>query len=90
MKEDMEDYHWVMFIHAMDFFEYRASLKKSILEHFFTSLLQDLSTKDLVSFDNFLSTKFMKPNRRLYVTSGRQAWVPQDLNNKVLKQVVNR
>jgi hypothetical protein len=86
----MEDYHWVMFIHVMDFFEYCASLKKPILEHFFTSLLQDLLTKDLVSFDNFLSTKFMKPNRRLYAIPGRQAWVPQYLKNKVLKQLVNR
>jgi hypothetical protein len=31
----MEDYHWAMFIHAMDFFLYHASLKKSILEDFF-------------------------------------------------------
>jgi hypothetical protein len=29
-KEDMEDYHLVMFTHAMDFFQERASLKKSI------------------------------------------------------------
>jgi hypothetical protein len=29
-KEDMEDYHWVMFTHAMDFFQERASLKKLI------------------------------------------------------------
>jgi hypothetical protein len=29
-KEDMEDYHWAMFTHAMDFFQERASLKKPI------------------------------------------------------------
>jgi hypothetical protein len=29
-KEDMEDYHWAMFTHAMDFFKERASLKKPI------------------------------------------------------------
>jgi len=29
-KEDMEDYHWVMFTHAMDFFQEWASLKKLI------------------------------------------------------------
>jgi hypothetical protein len=29
-KEDMEDYHWVMFTHAMDFFQEHASLKKPI------------------------------------------------------------
>jgi hypothetical protein len=44
VKKDMEDYHWVMFTHAMEFFQECASLKKSIEEHFFTSLLQDLST----------------------------------------------
>ncbi len=39
LKEDMEDYHWVMFTHAMDFFQEHASVKKPILEHIFTSLL---------------------------------------------------
>jgi hypothetical protein len=37
-KEDMEDYHFAMFTHAMDFFQEhmdeRASLKKPTLEHF--------------------------------------------------------
>jgi hypothetical protein len=28
LKEDMEDYHWAMFTHAMDFFKEHASLKK--------------------------------------------------------------
>jgi hypothetical protein len=27
-KEDMEDYHWVMFTHTMEFFKECASLKK--------------------------------------------------------------
>jgi hypothetical protein len=52
----LEDYHWAMFTHAMDFFKEHTSLKKSILEHFFTSLLSDLSTKDLVTLGNLLST----------------------------------
>jgi hypothetical protein len=30
LKEDMEDYHWAMFTHAMDFFQECANLKKSI------------------------------------------------------------
>ncbi len=47
LKEDMEDYHWVMFTHAMEFFQERTSLKKSIPKHFFTSLLQDLLIEDL-------------------------------------------
>jgi hypothetical protein len=71
MKEGMEDYHWAMFTHAMDFFQDRASLKKLIPRHFFTSLLEDLLMEDLVSLGNLLSTKFMKPSRRLYVTPSR-------------------
>ncbi len=31
-KEDMENYHWAMFTHAMDFFQKWASLKKPIPE----------------------------------------------------------
>jgi hypothetical protein len=60
-KEDMEDYHYMMFTHAMDFFEEHISLKKPILEHFFTSLLSNLSTKDLVTYGNLLSIEFLKP-----------------------------
>jgi len=60
-KEDMENYNWVMFIDAMDFFKKCGNLKKPILEHFFTSLLNDLSTKDLVMLGIMFSTKFMKP-----------------------------
>jgi hypothetical protein len=62
-KEDMEDYHHAMFTHAMDFFQERVSLKKPIPKHFFMNLLKDLSTKDLVTLGNLLSTKFMEPNR---------------------------
>jgi hypothetical protein len=50
-----------MFTHAMNFFKEHVSLKKSILEHFFTNLLNDLSTKDLVTLGNLLSIEFMKP-----------------------------
>jgi len=84
---DVEDYHWAMFTHAMEFFQECASLKKLIPKHFFISLLQDLLIKDLVSLGNLLSTKFMKPNRQFYVTPSRQTWVPQDLKNKMLKLV---
>jgi hypothetical protein len=55
-KEYMEDYNWVMFTHAMDFFKKHVNLKKLIPEHFFTSLFYDLSIKDLVTFSNLLST----------------------------------
>jgi hypothetical protein len=79
-----------MFTHVMDFFKKHASLKKSILEHFCTSLLIDLSTKDLVILSNLLLTKFMKLKRQLYATLTRQTWVPPKLNNKVLKAPMNR
>ncbi len=73
----------------MGFFQERPSLKKSILKHFFISLLKDLSMKDLVTLGNLLSTKFMEPSIWLYATPSRRAWVPQYLKNKVLKQHVN-
>jgi hypothetical protein len=59
----MEDNQWAMFTHAMDFFQEWASLKKSILEHFFTNLSKDLSMEELVTFGNFLSTEFMEPSK---------------------------
>jgi hypothetical protein len=48
-KEDMENYYWVMFKHAMDFFQEQASLKMLIPKHFFMSLLKDLLMEDLVT-----------------------------------------
>ncbi len=72
-KEDMEDYYWVMFTHAMNFFQRHVSLKKPILEHLFTSLLHNLSTDDLVSLGNFLSKFFMKLSKRIYATVSKQA-----------------
>jgi hypothetical protein len=61
-KENMEDYHWMMFT-CHGFFSTRASFKRPILEHFFTSLLNDLLTKDLVTLGNLLLIKFLKPRR---------------------------
>ncbi len=55
------------------FFQKCASLKKLIPKHFFKSLLNNLSRKDLVTFGNLLSIKFMKPKRRFYGTPSRQA-----------------
>jgi hypothetical protein len=88
-KEDVEDYNWTMFTHSMDVFKKPTSLNKLIPEYFFTRLLSDLSTKDLVMYNNLLSTKFMKPQRQLYATLGRWAWVPPKLRNKVLKLQAN-
>jgi hypothetical protein len=48
----MEDYNWVMFTHAMDFFKEFANLKKLVLKHFFTSLLNDLLIEDMVTLGN--------------------------------------
>ncbi len=48
--------HWAMFTHAMDFFQEWASLKNMIPKLFFTSLLKDLLTEDLVTLGNLLST----------------------------------
>ncbi len=58
-KDDMEDYNLAMFTPTMDFCKKRVSLKKLIPKHFFTSLLNDLSTKDLLTLGNLLSIKFM-------------------------------
>jgi hypothetical protein len=62
----MEDYNLAMFTYAMDFFKKHTNLKKPILKHFFSSLLSDLSTKDLVTLGNLLSIEFMKPKRQLH------------------------
>jgi hypothetical protein len=88
-KGNMEDYNLAIFTNAMDFFEEHMSLKKSIPEHFFTSLLNDLSTEDLVTFGNLLLIKCMKPKKWMYATSCKQAWVPQKLKNKVLNHLMN-
>jgi hypothetical protein len=62
-KENVEDYKLAMFTHAMNLFKECANLKWSIPEHFFTSLLSDLSIQDLVTLGNLLPTKFMKPKK---------------------------
>jgi len=62
-KDDMEDYNLAMFTHAMNFFKECASLKKPILKHFFTSLLNNLSIEDLLTFGNLISIEFMNPRR---------------------------
>ncbi len=55
LKEDMEN-HQAMFTYAMDFFQQHTSLKKPVPKHFFPSLLNFLSTHDLVTLGNLLST----------------------------------
>jgi alpha-L-arabinofuranosidase len=89
-KENMEDYNLAMFTPAVDFFKEHMNLKNTIPEHFFTSLLSNLSIEDLVTLCNLLSTEFMKLKKRFYAIIGKQAWVPQELRNKVLNHPVNR
>jgi hypothetical protein len=62
-KDDMEDYNLAMFTHAMNFFKECASLKKPIPKHFFTSLLNELSIEDLLTFGNLISIEFMNPQQ---------------------------
>jgi hypothetical protein len=68
-KKDMEDYHWAMFTHAMDFFQECASLKKLILEHLLTNLLNWFVNKGF----GFPWQPPIKPSKQLYVTSGKWA-----------------
>jgi hypothetical protein len=49
-KDDMEDYNLAI-THAMDFFKECAILKKPIPEHFFTSLLNNLSIETLLTLE---------------------------------------
>jgi hypothetical protein len=44
---------------------------------------------DLTTFGNQVSIEFMKPHKQLYAILGKQAWVPQEFKNKVLKHLVN-
>jgi hypothetical protein len=80
-KGGMEDL--AMFTHAMHFFKEHANLKMSIPKHFFTSLLNNLSTKDLLTIGNLLSTEIMNPQQRLYATPSKQACVPQEMEQSL-------
>jgi hypothetical protein len=55
-KEDVEDYNVAMYTHVMDFFKEQTNFLKLILTYFFTCLVNNLSTKDLVTLGNLLST----------------------------------
>jgi hypothetical protein len=66
------------------------SFKNQIPEHYFTTLLKDLSNKDLVALCGLITTKIWKPQKRLYVTPRGRAWVPQHERNKVFQLHVNQ
>jgi hypothetical protein len=70
-------------------FETTCKPSKTFLEHYFTSLLKDLSNKNLVTLCELLVTEIAKPRRRLYATLKREAWLPQHDINKVLEALMN-
>jgi hypothetical protein len=55
IAHDVKNYHWAMFKHTMEFLKQLASLKKPLLEHYFTSLLKDLSNENLVTLCELLT-----------------------------------
>jgi hypothetical protein len=66
-----------MFTHAMNFLKECENLKWEFKEvdskTFFTSLLNDLSTKDLITLGHLLSTKILKSRKQLYATPSKQS-----------------
>jgi hypothetical protein len=53
-KEDMKDYNWVMFTHAMEFFKERTNLKKPISKAFFHKLTKQFVDKRLGNLWEFV------------------------------------
>ncbi len=58
-------------------FETTHKPKKPLLKHYFTSFLKDFSTKNLVTLCKLLAIEITKLLKKLYVTLGRKAWIPQ-------------
>jgi hypothetical protein len=79
-----------MFRHVMEFLKQHTSLKKPLLEHYFTSILKDLSNEHLVTLCELLVTKIAKLKRRLYASPWRRVWVPNHDKNKVLQVLVKQ
>jgi hypothetical protein len=65
-----------MFKHVMEFLKQHTSLKKPLLEHYFTSFQKDLSNEDLIALCELLAT-IAKPQIRLYAIPSKQGWVLQ-------------
>ncbi len=74
----------------MEFLKKCTSLKKSLPQHYFISLLKDLSNENLVTLCGLLAIEIEKPKKKLYAILGRRAWVPQHERNKVLQLHVNQ
>jgi hypothetical protein len=62
-----------MFKHVMESLKQHTSLKKPLLEHYFTSFLKDLSNVDLIALCELLATKIAQPQKRLYAIPGKRA-----------------
>jgi hypothetical protein len=60
-KEDMEDYHWVMFTHVLEFFQEQASLKKPNSITFLHKLIAGF-------VDGGLSFPWQPPINKIYET----------------------
>jgi hypothetical protein len=60
IKEDIRNYHWVMFKHAMEFLKQCPSLHKPFLQHYFISFMKDLLTKNLSAHYELLVRKIAK------------------------------
>jgi hypothetical protein len=65
----------------MEFLKQRISFKMPLLEHYFTSILKDLSTKNLVTFYELLAREIGKSQRRLAYNS-KQASLGLTTSNK--------
>jgi hypothetical protein len=50
-----------MFKHAMEFLKQCINLKTPLLEHYFTSVLNNLSIEDLVTYCELLAREIAKP-----------------------------
>jgi len=60
-------------------FEIMRMLKKNPLpKYYFTSFLKDISNENLVALCE-LAIEIVKPQKRLYTTLGKWAWVPRNL-----------
>jgi hypothetical protein len=73
ITQDIKDYHWAMFRHAMEFLKQHINLKKPLPEHYFTNILKYLSNGDLVALCGLLAIEIGKPKKRLYATPRRWA-----------------
>jgi hypothetical protein len=66
-----------MFKHAIELLKLCINLKTPLLEHYFTSVLNDLSTKKLGHPLWIINKRNCKNPMKTYATPSNRAWVPQ-------------